>query len=239
MSILDREIASKRSRLAWASLWTLAFYSSLALATRFFHPPPPLEPPPKPIVSDWVDIEPPPPPPTPTSATHHAGRASPGAVSRPAPAKVVEAAQAGAVVESPVVDFGDTIVVGSSEARYVGGATSDTGTAKKPVAEASPTASPGDGGSQGSAPRLAGGTVWDCPFPEEADEGAIDRAVVGLRVEVENDGRVLSAQVTKDPGHGFGREARRCALAKRWVPGRTSTGLAQRSTANVNVRFER
>jgi len=89
------------------------------------------------------------------------------------------------------------------------------------------------------AAQLAGGSTWECPFPLEADDAGVDHAVVSLRIEVAADGHVLSANATRDPGHGFVREARRCALSKRWSAGLDRAGQPVNSTTVVNVRFER
>ena len=51
-----------------------------------------------------------------------------------------------------------------------------------------------------------------CPFPAEADAEQVDEAAVGIEVKVSVDGRAETVTVTRDPGHGFGREARKCAL---------------------------
>ena len=51
-----------------------------------------------------------------------------------------------------------------------------------------------------------------CTFPKEADDDQVDEAKVILRVTVEPAGSVSAAQVVRDPGHGFGRAARTCAL---------------------------
>jgi protein TonB len=101
------------------------------------------------------------------------------------------------------------------------------GTGKNPLADAT------------RAPALASGLHWDCPFPVEADDAGIDSAVVGLRVEVAADGKVREAKALADPGHGFAREARRCALSKRWAPGLNRAGQPVVAVALVNVRFER
>ena len=53
---------------------------------------------------------------------------------------------------------------------------------------------------------LGCGTVQVCTA------AMLDHAVATLRVEVDATGAARSVTVTKDPGHGFGREARRCAL---------------------------
>jgi protein TonB len=43
----------------------------------------------------------------------------------------------------------------------------------------------------------------------------------------------------RDPGTGFGREARRCALRKRWSPALDRAGRPTAGAAVVNVRFVR
>jgi protein TonB len=86
-------------------------------------------------------------------------------------------------------------------------------------------------------PRLEAGTNWDCPFPAEAEEDGVDRAVVGLEVEIAATGAVLSVAVQSDPGSGFGREARACALKKRWLPALDKHGQPIAHKHRVNVTF--
>jgi protein TonB len=87
---------------------------------------------------------------------------------------------------------------------------------------------------------LAGGTAWNCPFPPEADAEQIDSAVAVLVIRVRPDGTPLSVQVVSDPGHGFGRSARICALGKRYTPGLDKVGSPTTSTMPpVKVRFSR
>lgn len=144
-----------------------------------------------------------------------------------------------------VVDFGETIVTGKG-ASYAGGVSASEGSAKRAVLDARAQGGGVLGGKRGDpsadasrAPRLGGGSSWQCPFPPEADDDGIARAVVTLRVEVAADGGVLDVQATRDPGHGFAREARRCAQQKHWEPGRDRQGQPVRASALVNVRFER
>jgi periplasmic protein TonB len=89
------------------------------------------------------------------------------------------------------------------------------------------------------SPTLAGSGRWDCPFPREAKRAGVDAATVTLRVEVQADSRVESVIVMSDPGDGFGREARRCALSKRWQAGLDRAGNAAKRTTVVNVKFQR
>jgi periplasmic protein TonB len=86
---------------------------------------------------------------------------------------------------------------------------------------------------------LAGGTSWSCPFPPEADTDQIDQATVGVQVTVRPDGSAQSAAVVSDPGHGFGRAARQCALARHYQPALDRSGTAILSSGLVNVRFNR
>jgi protein TonB len=89
------------------------------------------------------------------------------------------------------------------------------------------------------SPALASGGALSCPFPAEAKRRGIDSAVVTLRVEVEANNQVESVIVLADPGDGFGHEARRCALSKRWQAGLDRAGRAARRTTVVSVRFQR
>jgi protein TonB len=86
---------------------------------------------------------------------------------------------------------------------------------------------------------LVGGSSWSCPFPAEADAEQIDDAVVTVQVTVRADGGALSATVIGDPGHGFGRAARTCALAQRYEPALDRQGSPVAASAPVNVRFHR
>ncbi|MET0791154.1 MAG: hypothetical protein ABW061_06495, partial [Polyangiaceae bacterium] len=66
-----------------------------------------------------------------------------------------------------------------------------------------------------------------------------DHALVTLSIVIAADGHVVQANATREPGHGFGREARRCALSKRWLPGLDRQGNAASTVTSVNVRFDR
>ncbi|HEY0467401.1 MAG TPA: hypothetical protein VGC79_24545, partial [Polyangiaceae bacterium] len=184
------------------------------------------------LVSQIVEIEMPPPAPVlvPEPPAEPSRPLLPRTVATREPpheAPAPPAAQAGQVLAAAddVVDFGDSFVVGKGES-YAGGTTDANGTAAHPVQEpqargagASPTKTALIEVDHSRAPRLAGGSSWDCPFPVEADDAGLQHALVTLRIEVAADGHVLQASATRDPGHGFGREARRCALGKRWAPG--------------------
>jgi len=201
-----------------------------------------------PVVTQLVDVELPPEAPTPESPTPTPiAKPIQRSVKAPNTAAPPAAAQAGKVVTAPdeVVDFGEHFVEGNGPG-YAGGVTEADGTATHAVR---------DLGARGGGPtpvltappvvdrsrpaQLAGGSTWDCPFPIEADDAGVDNAVVTLRIEVAADGHVLSAVATRDPGHGFGREARRCALSKHWSAGLDHAGRPISSTTVVNVRFDR
>ena len=202
-------------------------------------PAPPPEPPPP-----EAKHEPTPPP---TAAVAPPRAARPAREAKPVAAPPPAAAEAGRVLTASddVVDFGETIVTGKG-ASYAGGVSANEGASKQAVYDARAQAGgvPGGNGTDPNAdasraPRLAGGSSWQCPFPPEADDDGIDHAVVSLRVDVAAHGGVLDVSATADPGHGFAREARRCAQQKRWEPGRDRAGNPTRAIALVNVRFER
>jgi len=80
---------------------------------------------------------------------------------------------------------------------------------------------------------------WDCPWPPEADAEQIDEAYVVIVVHVDATGRATRVDIT-DPGHGFGREARRCALRERYTAGRDRDGQPTATTTKpIRVHFAR
>ncbi|HEY8943069.1 MAG TPA: energy transducer TonB, partial [Polyangiaceae bacterium] len=80
----------------------------------------------------------------------------------------------------------------------------------------------------------------DCGFPAEADIEGINYAVVTLAVTVGSDGRAKSVTVVKDPGYGFGKLARTCAVRKPYITALDPYGKPlTRTTPPFNVRFER
>jgi protein TonB len=131
--------------------------------------------------------------------------------------------------DEPIDLTGNTFVQGNAD-MYAGGFTTSNGTSATAVrALASPTGVPGGTGAPQSPPAaqkvdrshrasLGGGSDWNCPFPPEADTAQVDEAYVTLQVDVRPDGNPSAVRVMSDPGNGFGREARRCALGKRFSP---------------------
>lgn len=202
--------------------------------------PPPPEPPPeepkeepkeeaKPVPKDDT---PPPPPPQPAEA-----------------AKVLTSDP----TPNEPVDLTGGFVTGSGST-YAGGDTSSTGTSKQAVYNPA-AANTGVVGGTGTAPApppprkddksrqpgLLGSVDWnDCPFPGEADADQIDQAFVMIQVKVKPDGSPESVSVLQDPGHGFGREAKKCAMRKKYSQGLDPDGQAIGGTTKpFRVRFER
>jgi len=162
-------------------------------------------------------------------------------------------AEAGEVLttDNEIIDFGTTIISGKSD-RFAGGLSSSEGTQKKAVRNENARSGGAFGGTgsgrpvsaapapnHSRSPKLAGGAQWDCPFPPEADHEQINNATVSLQVQVAPNGKVESVAVANDPGFGFGREARRCALRKSWDPGLDERGAPTGATARIKVRFAR
>jgi protein TonB len=209
-----------------------------------------MTPPPRPPTAPEEPPAPPPLPPpaaAPAKPVVKAPKPKPREPAKPEPPPPAPA-QAGRLLSAPdeVVDFGDTIVSGTGS-HYVGGVSAANGTAQQAARDASANGVvggvPGGTGDpivdRARPPRLGGQALWDCPFPPEADDAGIDHAVVTLRVDVAADGGVVRAGASSDPGHGFGREAERCAQTKTWVPALDRSGRAIGGSAIVRVRFDR
>ncbi len=87
---------------------------------------------------------------------------------------------------------------------------------------------------------LAGSSSWNCAFPPEADEHGIDQATVTLQVSVNAEGKATAATILSDPGHGFGRAAKQCALTRSYKPALDAEGKpAAGKTPPIRVRFSR
>lgn len=198
-------------------------------------PPPPLaepEPEAKPVAAPPRAAAAPPPPPTPAQAAKVLAQ-------EPDP-------------NDPVDLTGNTIVQGNADA-YAGGFTAGNGTNQNAAhTMPSPSGVPGGTGpvQQAAAPppapdrsriaSLGGGGEWSCPFPPEADTAQVDEAYVTLQVEVKADGSPGSVRVVSDPGNGFGREARRCAMGKRYATAQDHDGNPIAGTTNqFRVHFSR
>jgi protein TonB len=172
-----------------------------------------------------------------------------------APPKPAEAAKVLAAEPTPnePLDMRDSFVTGSGST-YAGGQTSSDGTSQKPVYNpmaahtgvvggtgTGPGTAPPRKEDKSRAPGLLGAVDWnDCPFPSEADAEQIDQAFVIIQVKVKPDGLPENVTVVQDPGHGFGREARKCAMRKKYSQGLDVDGNAIAGTTKpFRVRFER
>lgn len=201
-------------------------------------PPPELPPPPPPEPEQAA-----PPPPKPDDPYKDAPP--------PTPAKADDIYNAKDDAQEPLSFKGTmTDSDGSQGAGF--GIQSGQGTGNKPVTNpaASPTGKPGGTGT-GTAPQanapdkskpptLVGSTSWNCPFPAEADAEGRDSATATIVVTVRPDGSPQSVSIVADPGSGFGRAARSCALTRRYQPGLDRDGNATTaSTPPIRVRFSR
>jgi len=194
-------------------------------------PPPEPEPePPKPIVRQPNETPPPEPP-----AAAEAGKVL---TAEPDPDEPVDLTDQG-------------FVTGNSD-HYRGGITSSAGTSKTAVRDLNAKNEGVPGGTgRAPAPAAAAGpdlsrpatpvnSNWDCPFPQEAELEQIDYALVTLVVNVDSEGRAKDVTVMRDPGHGFGRAARQCAMRMRYNVGYDRSGHARsQTTPPINVRFNR
>jgi protein TonB len=205
---------------------------------------------------DIVKDEEPPPPPEPEPPKEEPKPETPP----PTPEKAVEpppqaAAQAAKVLvaepkpDEPL-DMTNVMVQGTGDT-YTGGTTSATGTGKTAVRGPAAAAGGATGGTGNVGTQTAGvdksrgagvsgSSDWDCPFPPEADALQEDLAFVMIKVAVAADGKPTKVTVTKDPGHGFAREARTCAMQKRFLTALDAAGNAVAGeTKEFRVRFER
>ena len=171
----------------------------------------------------------------------------------PQPAEAAKVLTADPQPDEGPVDLTNTFVTGSGST-YAGGTTSSDGTSKTAVYNpaAAPTGVPGGTGTapapppvrredRSRVPGLLGSVDWnDCPFPGEADAEQIDQAFVLIQVKVRPDGSPENVAVVQDPGHGFGREARKCAMRKKYSNGLDADGNPVGGTTKpFRVRFER
>ena len=154
------------------------------------------------------------------------------------------------------VDFTDFTMAQGTSDKYFGGVTSADGKTRGEVTDpnARGKGTPGGKGTADPTPQapkqegpdlsrpagLASKGDWKCPFPPEADADDINLARVTIAVSVRADGTPSSVKVLSDPGHGFGRAARSCALSQRYAPSLDHDGKAIDATMPpVVVKFER
>jgi len=196
---------------------------------------------------DVMKEEAPPPPPAPEhdSKTDAPPKALPHAAPPPpAPAQASKVLAQEPDPNDPVDLTGYTIVQGNA-GQFAGGFTASNGKSASAVQSApSPSGVVGGTGPPHGVDRsrgcsLEGGAEWNCPFPQEADTVQVDEAYVTLQVDVRTDGTPASVRVLADPGNGFGREARRCAMAKRYQVALDHDGSPAACAFKVRVHFGR
>lgn len=196
-------------------------------------------PPPAPITPEpEAKPEPAPPPPRPI----------PREAPPPAPP-----AQAGKVLtqepdpNEPVDLTANTIVSGNADS-FPGGLTAADGTGRKPgqsiagsssMVAAKAVVAPAPLGPDRSRPASVGSREWETPFPPESDQAQINEAHVEIEIDVRADGTASAVRVMKDPGYGFGREARRYAMSRHYDPALDREGNPIASTMKLNVHFSR
>jgi protein TonB len=189
------------------------------------------------VVTEAPPPPPAPPPPEPEPETKPA--APPPRAVHEAPPPPPPPAQAAKVLtqepkpEEPVDLTGNTIVQGNADT-YAGGFTTANGSSSAAVnSMPSPTGVPGGTGPVNAPPQAAAPDLsrpasigaWSCSdFPEEADTAQIDEAYVMIQVDVDANGRAVSAKVLQDPGNGFGRQAKLCAMRQRFQPALDRSG---------------
>ncbi len=241
-TIAGRALASPYELRDWTEQMRAAVHDRL-WAVYDVEVPKPAEPPPAPEPDKAPE-----PAPAPTPAP----RAAKAAPVEPAAA----AAQAGKILaqapdpDEPVDLTKDGFVTGNADS-YAGGVTAASGTSKDAVYDRNARAD-GTPGGKGTGPAptgpdrsrgatIAPGASWSsCPFPAEADADQIDFQTVQIIVTVRGDGTAQSVKVLADPGHGFGRAARQCALGQRFVAALDRDGSPMLGTTPpILVRFTR
>jgi protein TonB len=203
---------------------------------------------------DVVTEAPPPPPPPPPTAEPEAKPVAPQprAVAAPPPPPPAQAAKV--LTQEPKPDepvdlTGNTIVQGNADS-YAGGFTTANGSSSAAVNTApSPTGVQGGTGPVNAPPQAAAPDLsrtasignWSCSdFPAEADTAQIDEAYVMIQVDVDASGRAVAAKVLQDPGNGFGRQAKMCAMRQRFQPALDRAGNpVAGSTKAFRVHFSR
>jgi periplasmic protein TonB len=215
-------------------------------------------------VAETYDVDllkaetPPPPPPAPKEEPKEepAPKEAPREKLNEPPPPAAAAAKASAVLtQAPdpnePVDLTNSFVVGNQDT-YAGGVTQSTGTSDTAVRSmnVAPGGAPGgtgtkpgpasNGPDRSRAASLAGSKDWKCDFPPEADVDQIDQAFVVVQVATRADGSPDHVSILQDPGHGFARAARICAMKERYDPALDREGNAiAGSTKSIRIRFER
>ncbi len=195
-----------------------------------------------------VEVNKPPPPPPPVEPEPEKPQPQQKAPSAPqnqqqekppAPAQAAKVLTADPDPSEPL-DLTDQGFVSGDGDRFAGGVTSATGTSKTAVRDLNakpggvvggrgtgPVSPPPPPKEDLSRPATPASRDWgDCGFPAEADVEQIDFMRLSIVVTVGTDGRAQSVTVLKDPGYGFGNQARQCALRKSYSVGLNAEGKA-------------
>ncbi len=162
-------------------------------------------------------------------------------------AKARAPAQAGQIVASvpdtdQPIDFGEGFVVGDGTF-FAGGHTTSSGTSRETVEEPVSPPAPREPTvvktSDLSRPLSLSDPDWTCPWPREADDMDFNQQIAIVRVRVSAQGRCESVSVVRDPGHGFGAQAARCAKEAAFQPALDARGAPTPGSAAIRVRFVR
>ena len=209
---------------------------------------------------DIVREEPPPPPPPepikeevkpePVLPSAHVTAPKDAPPPPPAPAQAAKVLTQEPDPNDPVDLTKDTIVQGNADS-FAGGLTASNGTNTSAVhalpaatgvpGAAGPVAAPAppSGPDRSRKASLGGSSQWNAPFPPEADTAQVDDAYVSIQVDVRADGTPAAVRVLMDPGNGFGREARRYAMTKRYASALDHDGNPIPGSLQVKVHFSR
>jgi periplasmic protein TonB len=200
--------------------------------------------------------EPPPPPPPEPEKDEPKVAPAPREAKVDTPQPAAEAAKAGAILAqqpdpNEPVDLTNAFMTGNADT-YAGGVTQSTGTSDSAVyaRKVAPGGSPGGTGKAPGPPAtavdrsraasLAGSKDWKCDFPPEADIDQVDQAFVVVMVATRADGSPDHVSILSDPGHGFARAARICAMKEHYDPALDHDGNpVAGQTKSIRIRFER
>jgi periplasmic protein TonB len=151
-------------------------------------------------------------------------------------------------IPRPDEDLDSSAFATGSALVYRGGPTSPSATGPVPGTVTQPlvgalgatpnTLRPGSDRSRSAT--LRGSRGWnDCPFPMEAEVDNVEQAAVLLKVSILPDGRPSDASILQDPGHGFGRAARSCAMARSYEPALDREGSPIFGAITIHIEFAR
>lgn len=189
------------------------------------------------VVVERVQYTPPPPPPVAESVPHrvvHAHSRAPVTESTPTPSPAEPSA-------APLIDFGDTAIENLPGAAGwgAGGVPGGTGTSAAGVASSDPP-SEAVGSERHVTPVALVDDDWNCPWPEGADDAAIDLQTTVVRVVVRANGTAESARAISGAEHGFGAAAVSCAMSHEYAPARDENGVAtRRESGPIRITFTR